>query len=153
MKPTPNGKLLPVPLVVREPGGSLVRINTKNLSYTMTLQLYTYGFRPRLTDGAYEHQWEWDDASKSFSIKARQLRGLGSLLQRQKDLIKSFPGIENHAGIFEIISRVDSKLEGLSYELGQLQSVTKGVLEKKDYGGDSFAFWELQRRAGQESGP
>ncbi len=139
MKPTPNGKLLPAPLVVREPGGSLVvridalfeifhnrqltrsqRISTKSLSYTMTLELYTYGFRPRLTDGAHERQWEWDDASKSFSIKARQLRGLGSLLQRQKDLMKLVPGIENHAGIFDIISGMDSKLEGLSYELGQL---------------------------------
>ena len=128
------------------------RINTINLIYIMTLELYTYGFRPRLTDGAQERQWEWDDASKSFSIKARQLRGLGSLLQRQKDLMKLVPGIENHAGIFDIISGMDSKLEGLSYELGQLQSVTKGVLEKKDYGADSFAFWELQGRVGQEIG-
>ncbi|KAL8672052.1 MAG: hypothetical protein Q9168_003479 [Polycauliona sp. 1 TL-2023] len=143
---------LPSPEVTREPNGHHIRISTKTLSYPMTFELYTYGFKPQLLE-AERKGFHTPCAPESFSDKAFQLRQLGSLLQSRTEVMKTIPGVKDHEAFKDAFQHMDHKLESLSAELGQMRSVTDHVFTRGDnipFSGDKFAFEELQRKAEQE---
>lgn len=68
-----------------------------------------------------------------FSNTAAQMRQLGSLLQRQRDRLKTFPAMESFSGSLEAMANIDGKLDNLTAELEQLLVLTKDFFPNRQH--------------------
>ncbi|KAL9640060.1 MAG: hypothetical protein Q9204_000854 [Flavoplaca sp. TL-2023a] len=154
-KVTPRLITLPNPEVLREPNGMTIRINTKTFSYTLDTVAYTYGYRLALRDHQGRHSQfneRRQNVEVAFGQRDGQICQFASLVQQRKKELGRTPGMEKFPAMLDTLSRMDPLLNCISAELGQLRSLTQGVLPQMrhiqcDGNGDWFAFDTLVRKA------
>ncbi|KAL8756746.1 MAG: hypothetical protein Q9199_002742 [Rusavskia elegans] len=152
---TPRLITLPNPEVTREPDRLTIRIHSKTFNCTLDTVSYTYGYRLELRDGTgrpSRFNQPRKNADVTFAQRGEQVRQFGSLLQRRKDEFIKIPGMEKFPEMLDAMTKMDPKLNALSAELGQLRSLTKGVLPQNKHiqcggNGDWLAFETLVQKA------
>ncbi|KAL8992163.1 MAG: hypothetical protein Q9169_007315 [Polycauliona sp. 2 TL-2023] len=149
---TPRRISLPNPEVSRQPDES-IRIDSKSFSCVFDAEPYTYGYRLQMREdrGRDSHFNEHQVlAETKFAQTGEQVRQFGSFVQQRKTEFKTMPGMGNFPDMLNALKKVDQELNALSAELGQLRSLTSGVLPRKKHiqgSGDHFAFQKLVEKA------